>query len=286
MMRKILQSLIVLACFAGAVSSAQASTGSIDAVNHFAWDNNGGWVNWGASNSSVSVSSSVLTGYIWTANFGWINLNPANGGVTNNGNGVLGGWAWGENTGWINFSGVTIDSNGVFHGSTEPQNIFGTMTFDCTHCNVTTGWRAAVSNSSGVGSNVGGGSFSSGTFGPAIVPVVLLASSTSIGTPPQNNPIAQSVLPPALVPTTKPVKIKPMTPHPKSATKPSYTNQRVTSKFVAASTTSATSVTLLTNSNVPPVAQVNLPKKITVAAVRLVSQAWYATVTFFESWFK
>jgi hypothetical protein len=39
-------------------------------------------------------------------------------------------YAWGANTGWIYFAGVTIDSNGLFHGSTVPQSLFGTMTFD------------------------------------------------------------------------------------------------------------------------------------------------------------
>jgi hypothetical protein len=55
--------------------------------------------------------------------------------VTNNA-GVLGGYAWGANTGWINFAGVTIDSNGLFHGSTTAQSLFGTMTFDCAYCNI------------------------------------------------------------------------------------------------------------------------------------------------------
>jgi hypothetical protein len=117
-----------------------ASSGTIDATNHYAWDDNGGYVNWYANGGNVTVTDTALTGYIWSAGFGWINLSPTLGGVTNNA-GVLGGYAWGANTGWINFAGVTIDSNGLFHGQTTPQSLFGTMTFDCTYCNVTTSWR-------------------------------------------------------------------------------------------------------------------------------------------------
>jgi hypothetical protein len=113
----------------------------IDATSHYAWDDNGGWVNWDATNGNVVVSDSVGAGYIWSADFGWINLSPSLGGVTNDGRGNLGGWDWGQNTGWISFSGVTIDGNGAFHGSTVAQSVFGTMTFDCTKCSVVTSWR-------------------------------------------------------------------------------------------------------------------------------------------------
>jgi hypothetical protein len=58
---------------------------------------------------------------------------------------VLGEKAWGQDTGWIDFTGVTIDSGGVFHGSTALQSTFGTMTFDCANCSVRTTWRASGS---------------------------------------------------------------------------------------------------------------------------------------------
>src|SRR5664280_1961187 len=137
-----------------------ASTGTIDATNHYAWDDNGGYVNWNATGGNVTVNDTALTGYIWSAGFGWINLSPTQGGVTNNA-GVLGGYAWGANTGWINFAGVTIDSNGLFHGQTTAQSLFGTMTFDCTYCNVNTTWRnstVAPTNTTNTGS--GGGTIS------------------------------------------------------------------------------------------------------------------------------
>jgi len=116
-------------------TAVRASTGTIDATNHYAWGDNGGYVNWDATWGNVTVTDTALTGYIWSAGFGWINLSPTQGGVINNA-GVLGGYAWGANTGWINFAGVTIDSNGLFHGSTTAQSLFGTMTFDCAYCNV------------------------------------------------------------------------------------------------------------------------------------------------------
>ena len=93
------------------VGPLSASAAAIDATNHYAWNDNGGWVSWDPTNGNVSVTSTALSGYIWSADFGWINLSPTNGGVTNNGQGVLGGYAWGQSTGWINFTGVTIDSN-------------------------------------------------------------------------------------------------------------------------------------------------------------------------------
>lgn len=137
-----------------------ASTGTIDATNHYAWNDNGGYVNWNATGGNVTVTDTALTGYIWSAGFGWINLSPTLDGVTNNA-GVLGGYAWGTNTGWINFTGVTIDSSGRFHGTTVAQSLFGTMTFDCTYCNVTTSWRNSTVTPTVT--NTGGGGVISGS---------------------------------------------------------------------------------------------------------------------------
>jgi hypothetical protein len=141
---------------------ALASTGTIDPVSHYAWNDNGGWVNWDPTDGNVVVSDTGLSGYIWSADFGWINLSPSLGGVTNDGRGDLGGYAWGQNSGWISFTGVTIDSGGVFHGSTITQSVFGTMTFDCGNCSVVTSWRPAVATSGTT--NTGGGGTLSGPF--------------------------------------------------------------------------------------------------------------------------
>jgi hypothetical protein len=85
--RGIVVGLLIL----GASQPAFASSGTIDATNHYAWSDNGGYVNWNATGSNVTVTDTALTGYIWSAGFGWINLSPTQGGVTNNA-GALGGY--------------------------------------------------------------------------------------------------------------------------------------------------------------------------------------------------
>jgi hypothetical protein len=189
--------------FGAAVSLA--STGAIDLINHYAWDDNGGYVNWYANGGNVTVTDTALTGYIWSAGFGWINLSPTLGGVTNS-NGTLGGYAWGANTGWINFAGITIDSNGLFHGSTVPQSLFGTMTFDCTYCNVTTSWHSStitptVTNTGGGG--VISGSQSVGYLNGSGASNSAAASATSPGSSSNATP------PKSLTPTAPPPKNEP-----------------------------------------------------------------------------
>jgi hypothetical protein len=216
---------------------AFASTGTIDATYHYAWNDNGGWVNWDPTNGDVSVTATALTGYIWSADFGWINLAPSEGGVTNDGQGTLGGYAWGENTGWISFSGVTIDSSGVFHGHTVAQNVFGTITFDCTNCKVVTSWRPATSGGSSGSSGGGGG----GTIsGPISVGYQINATSTGSGsgaTSPStatgetsSNPSNATPVPPTLIPTSRPPTVKPATKPPTSPASVSYIVQQVQGK--------------------------------------------------------
>jgi hypothetical protein len=175
--------LIVLALFIAFVAHPlTALAGTIDSTDHYAWSDNGGWVNWNPTNGNVQVTDTALTGYIWSANFGWINLSPTNGGVTNNGQGVLGGYAWGENTGWINFSGVTIDGSGLFHGETTAQSVFGTMTFDCTNCSVVTSWRPTVSSSGSTSGGGGGQIVGSGPSAPGYVaPPAVSPTASSVG---------------------------------------------------------------------------------------------------------
>jgi hypothetical protein len=208
---------------------ALASADTIDATNHYAWSDNGGWVNWNASNGNVSVTDTALTGYIWSADFGWINLSPTNGGVTNNGQGVLGGYAWGENTGWINFSGITINGSGIFHGSTVAQSVFGTMTFDCTNCLVQTAWRP--SGSSGGGSTGGGSVNGGGGNGPPIAS----SGPRSVGYQPPTPPVPPSqtastttAIPPSLVPKTPPPSAQPKTKPPASPSQPSQLASGIT----------------------------------------------------------
>lgn len=198
---------------------AFASTGTIDVTNHYAWNDNGGWVNWYANGGNVVVTDTTLTGYIWSADFGWINLAPTDGGVTNDGSGNLGGWAWGANTGWISFSGVTIDSNGVFHGHTVAQNVFGTMTFDCDNCDVVTTWRPGTTSSNS-GSSGGGGDAISGplSYGYQNGTTSVRASTTTTTT---------LKLPPTLIPKSAPPKTQPTTKPPSSPKSSAYTSQQL-----------------------------------------------------------
>lgn len=139
-----------------------AATGGIDSTHTYAWSENYGWINFGTSGGNVVVSDSELTGYAWNANTGWINLHPSASVYVHNSGGTLSGYAWGENLGYINFSGVTIDSDGYFHG-TATGEVSGDISFNCAHTSscassdfkVRTDWRPASSGSSGGG---GGGS--------------------------------------------------------------------------------------------------------------------------------
>lgn len=145
-----------------------ATSGTILTGHTYAWSNNVGYINF----KDTIVSDSGLSGYAWSTNNGWIKMSPTNGGVVNNGQGSLSGYAWGEGLGWINFSGVTINSSGVFTG-TASGDIVGTLTFGCAHCDVQTDWRVTPSG--------GGG-------GPISTP-----TSTPTSTPPTGNPPTGSI---------------------------------------------------------------------------------------------
>lgn len=168
--------LVVFSVFGVGVARASETVGTIDSTFKYAWSNQIGWINFGATNGSVSITDSGITGYAWSPYFGWINFAPAGSGVTNAGGlGVLGGHAWGQNTGYISFTGVTINSAGQFTG-TATGTIVGTLTFDCTNCSVKTDWRPVGSRSTGASTasvSVGGGGSVGGGFGfsaPAIPP--------------------------------------------------------------------------------------------------------------------
>lgn len=126
---------------------ASQTQGTIDSTLKYAWSDNAGWINFGASTGNVQVTDAALTGYAWSSTYGWINLNPAQGGITNTSAGLLSGFAWGESLGWIDFSGVSIDGTGHFHGAAT-GSLVGTLTFDCTNCAVVTDWRPLSDRSS------------------------------------------------------------------------------------------------------------------------------------------
>ncbi|MCD6109669.1 S-layer homology domain-containing protein [bacterium] len=115
--------------FAGTVL-ASSTNGVIDPVYKYAWSENSGWITFGESGGNVHVTDTVLTGMAWSANHGWLNLNPATAGVVNDGDGNLSGQAWGANLGWVDFAGVTIDSNGYFHGYAN-GTVTGKISFNC-----------------------------------------------------------------------------------------------------------------------------------------------------------
>jgi hypothetical protein len=223
---KLVSGMLLLFILVGPLS---ASAAAIDATNHYAWNDNGGWVNWNPTNGNVSVTDTALTGYIWSADFGWINLSPTNGGVTNNGQGVLGGYAWGQNSGWISFTGVTIDINGIFHGSTVAQSVFGTMTFDCTNCLVQTTWRSTTSS---------GGSTSSAGGNGAIVNSGPLSVGYRTPTPTSSSQTAPATLPASLVPNSPPPSVEPKTKPSKSTLQPSQLAAGITIAISAPSSVS------------------------------------------------
>jgi len=91
-------------CLVFGATAVLASTGAIDPVNHYAWNDNGGYVklecNWRQRKPSpINCAHPLhLVGWFWLDQ----SLSYVSG-VTNNA-GTLGGYAWGTNTGWINFT--------------------------------------------------------------------------------------------------------------------------------------------------------------------------------------
>ena len=130
--------------------------GNIDSTDKYAWGDRIGWMNFSTTGGNINVTDSALTGHVWSANYGWINLNPTQGGVINNSQGNLSGKAWGEQLGWVNFSGVSINSSGVFTGTATVDN-GGQISFGCDNCKVVTTWRPPATGGGGGSSGAGPG---------------------------------------------------------------------------------------------------------------------------------
>lgn len=128
---------------------ASTTDGTIDSTNKYAWGENIGWVNFGASNGNVHVTDSALSGYALSETVGWINLSN----VLNDGAGNLSGYGWSENTGWIKFNpasgGVIINSSGEFTGSALSETV-GWIIFGGDY-KVKTDWRPQSARGSGGG---------------------------------------------------------------------------------------------------------------------------------------
>ncbi|MDD5431323.1 MAG: carboxypeptidase-like regulatory domain-containing protein [Candidatus Pacebacteria bacterium] len=132
-------SLISISVFFALPVSASTTDGTIDSSNKYAWGENIGWINFGATNGNVHITDSGLSGSALSETVGWINLSN----IMNDGEGNLSGYAWSENTGWIKFNpsngGVIINSSGEFTGSALSENI-GWIIFGGDY-KVKTDWR-------------------------------------------------------------------------------------------------------------------------------------------------
>ncbi len=174
-LNRIIIPLIITLLVLPVVSFASETNGTINSVNKYAWSNQAGWVNFKTTNGDIKISDSGITGYAWNSNYGWINMSPTNSGVKVANNGVLSGYAWGANVGWVNFSGVSINSSGRFVGNAT-GNIIGTLTFDCTNCNVSTDYLPKDFRTSTQTSSSG--------YAGALSPVIITANTTSISPKP------------------------------------------------------------------------------------------------------
>ncbi len=106
----------------------------------YAWSDQIGWVNFSADTGHLAITDTGITGYAWSTQASWLNMAPQNGGVHIDAHGALSGFAWGSGVVWVDFSGVSISSGGKFTGQATGATI-GTLTFDCTHCDVSTDYR-------------------------------------------------------------------------------------------------------------------------------------------------
>lgn len=165
---------------------ASNTDGVIDSTYKYAWGENIGWINFGATNGNVHVTDSGLSGYALSENAGWISLS----GVVNDSEGNLSGLAWSENAGWIKFDpingGVHINSLGEFTGSALGENI-GWIIFGGDY-KVKTDWRPRSARPTITGnSRVGGGhppttSFINTPIIPPLMPILQSAIVTPVAT--------------------------------------------------------------------------------------------------------
>ncbi len=166
-MRKDLFIFFIL-LFASFSSFSPVLAGTILDSHKYAWSNNVGYINF----KNVVVKDNTLSGFAWSTNKGWIKFNPVQGGVSNDGNGNLSGYAWGEALGWISFENVSINTDAGKFSGTATGTIIGTLTFDCSYCDVQTDWRPVsppTPPSSGGSGSGGGGN------GPiSIIPIIAI----------------------------------------------------------------------------------------------------------------
>jgi|GEM_PF-755186 len=149
---------------------ADAATNiSATSTEHFAWNDNIGWIDF-YSTGNVNASSSQLSGYA-SSSLGYIALDCAtspNGNicgtsnfkVSNDGSGNLSGWAYNDVIGWISFDSATASSSYFYQVTISPStgvfsgwawnDIIGWISFNCAEPNacgssdykVKTSWSA------------------------------------------------------------------------------------------------------------------------------------------------
>jgi len=174
-------SLLFIIVFVALPSKTVLASAIDGSISGFAWSNQIGWINFITTRGSTRITDSLLTGYGWNENVGWINLNPTGGGVINDSNGNLSGSAWSNGTGFINFSGVTVNSSGIFSGTAIGDNSVS-INFGCSSCSVTTDWRPISSRGTGGVSGVG-----SVGIGSSIINVIKASVLINNGAPYTNN---------------------------------------------------------------------------------------------------
>lgn len=184
---------VILAVFLAVPALASETDGTIDSSAKWVWGANVGWINFAATQGNVHITDTALTGSVWNDLYGWIKLDPSTSGVKNTGEGVLSGYAWSSNLGWIDFTGVIINSNGIFTGQASGANT-GIVNFNCTNCSVKTDWRPASARAV----PAGGSGFIAGGGAP----------STPSETPYQGVSTTTTTTPTApIIPTAKPLSV-------------------------------------------------------------------------------
>ena len=131
MKTEILLAAVAAGCLLYETTPARAAT-TINAVNHYAYGANLGWLNSvGDTNNGAVIGEYVCSGYLYSANVGWITLGngtPANQiqyqnnsatdfGVNCDDLGNLRGYAYGANIGWINFENIGAPKVDLFTGN-------------------------------------------------------------------------------------------------------------------------------------------------------------------------
>ena len=104
--------IILIGCVLATVAFTLAGNISTDPKEHWAWNDDAGWFNFGVSAGNVTVLATSVSGYATSA-VGWLSLDCDTMGwcatstyriLHNDQTGDLCGYAWNENYGWFSFN--------------------------------------------------------------------------------------------------------------------------------------------------------------------------------------